>query len=57
MARRVTLKWLEGAENWAKEAMERDLAPLKKDFTRHASELALKKLDLEDLERQYRESR
>ena len=40
-------------------AVERDglFSPLRKDFARHASELASKRLDVEDAERQYRGSR
>lgn len=54
---KAMLKWLEGAEAWSKVEIEKELAPLRKEFARHASELCAKKLELEDLEKQYRESR
>ena len=57
VARKATDKWLEGAETWVKVGIAKELAPLKKDFARHASELCLKKLEMQDLEKQYRDSR
>jgi len=55
--KKVILKFLEGGESWMKAEADRQLAPLRKDFARHATELALRKLELDDLEKQYRDSR
>ena len=49
--------WLDSSPTWIKTEFDKELAPLKKAFVRHASELCLKKLELEDLEKQYRDSR
>jgi hypothetical protein len=56
-AYRATREWLSGAEDWSKARLDAELIKGKKDFAIQASALWLKKLELEDLERQYRESR
>ncbi len=55
--KKVILKFLEGGESWIKAEADRQLGPLKKDFARHATELVVRRLELEDLEKQYRDSR
>lgn len=55
--KKVILKFLDGAESLVKAEADRQLNPLKKEFARHATELCARKLELEDLERQYRDSR
>ncbi len=48
---------LEQVTNKATENVRKKSASLKKDFTRRSAEIAGKKLDLDSLERQYRETR
>lgn len=54
---KAILKWVNDAENWAKGVIDKEFAPLKKDFARHASDLAMQRMELDDLEKQYRDSR
>lgn len=56
-AYRVTLKWLEGAETWSKARLDGDLVKAKKEFVNQASALYSKRMEMEDLEKQYRDSR
>ena len=56
-AKKAMLTWLDTAKAVARSKMDEELDPLRKDFARHASELAGKRLDLEDAEREYCEAR
>ena len=56
-ARRAFKEFFDKAQAGAKTEIEKELGPLRKEFARHASEVAAKRLDVEDAEHQYRGSR